>query len=390
MKNRNLNEARKAKNDEFYTRYEDIEKEVKNYNLEGMWIYCPCDDYRWSNFVKYFKDNFQELKIRHLTATNYDIGEGAYRYDFDGREERITPLEGNGDFRSEECIKIKDECDTVITNPPFSLFREYVAQLMEYGKKFLIIGNNNAITYKEFFPHIKEGNVWLGRTLFTGKMPFFKVPDEYQTNNERYEIREDGKYKQVNGVCWFTNIPNDTNKQVLVAYKKYTPDEYPKYDNYDAIDCGRMEYIPTDWNGVIGIPITGLKYLWSDGTIHVEINGKIEQFEIVSFRKGEDGKDLVFTREMEEEFNENIKKKRFNRTFVSLFDFDTRDDKKCRRQSEWENYLRENNNKKNKVEEPIDYFFPNAMNVGGLMNNPKDTTILGKSRYARILIRAKH
>lgn len=128
-KNKNLHQAKKAKNDEFYTRYEDIEKELKHYNLEGMWVYCPCDDYRWSNFVKYFKDNFINLKIKHLTATNYDIGTGAYRYDFDGTDEKIVPLEGNGDFRSEECTKIMKECDVVVTNPPFSLFRDFIKWL---------------------------------------------------------------------------------------------------------------------------------------------------------------------------------------------------------------------------------------------------------------------
>ena len=131
--NKNLNAAKRNKNDEFYTQYEDIEKEVQHYTdfLQDKWVYCPCDDYRWSNFVKYFKDNFQKLKLKHLTATNYDIGDGAYRYDYNGIEEKITALKGNGDFRSEECTKIKDECDVIITNPPFSKFRVFVKWMEE-------------------------------------------------------------------------------------------------------------------------------------------------------------------------------------------------------------------------------------------------------------------
>lgn len=135
--NGNLHNAKRAKNDEFYTRYEDIEKEVVNYKdqLEGLWVYCPCDDYRWSNFYKYFKNNFSELKLRHLTATNYDIGEGAFRADYDGFTEAVAQLVGDGDFRSPECAKIKDDCDIVITNPPFSLFRDFIAWLKEGEEK---------------------------------------------------------------------------------------------------------------------------------------------------------------------------------------------------------------------------------------------------------------
>lgn len=200
-----------------------------------------------------------------------------------------TELSGNGDFRSEECINYLKQADVVVTNPPFSLFREYVAQLMTYQKKFIILSNNNAITYKEFFPYIKNKQVWLGRTLFTGKMPFFKVPNNYPLENERFEKREDGLYKQVNSICWFTNVPNDNNREILDAYKKYNATDYPKYDNYDAVECARMEYLPKDYNGVIGIPITGLKYLWSDGTIHADIDGKTTQFELI----GETGVDGV-------------------------------------------------------------------------------------------------
>ena len=164
QKNTNLHAAKAAKNDEFYTQYSDIGNEVKHYwdELKGKTIYCNCDDYRWSNFVKYFKDNFDEIGIKCLVSTNYDIGEGGFNYVFDGKTETVKKLHGNGDFRSDECIEFLKEADVVVTNPPFSLFRDYVKQLMDYGKKFLIIGNMNAITYKEIFPYIKNHEMWCG------------------------------------------------------------------------------------------------------------------------------------------------------------------------------------------------------------------------------------
>ena len=302
--NGNLNKAKAAKNDEFYTRLQDIEKELKHYteHFKGKVVYCNCDDARESNFFKYFSLSFEFLGLKKLIATGYkENGKGValvYEGDKNGNrnvddeEISVTELNGNGDFRSEECIEFLKEADIVVTNPPFSLFREYVAQLMQYGKKFLIIGNNNAITYKEIYPYIKEGKLWLGRTLFTGKMPYFKVSEKYPIGNERFEKWEDGLYKQVNSVCWFTNLTNTSNKEELRAIRTYNPTEYPKYDNTDAIEVGRMENFPMDYDGVCGIPITGLKYLWDDGTIHIEINGASNQFRIVKFRSGDDDKDV--------------------------------------------------------------------------------------------------
>ena len=292
MHNGNLTKAKAAKNDEFYTRLEDIEKELKHYteHFKGKVVYCNCDDANRSNFFKYFSTNFQKLGLKKLITTGYkENGTGVVAMQ---TGDDIDIYDGNSDFRSEECIEFLKEADIVVTNPPFSLFREYVAQLMQYGKKFLIIGNNNAITYKEIYPYIKEGKLWLGRTLFTGKMPYFKVSDKYPIGNERFEKREDGLYKQVNSVCWFTNLSNTSNKEELIAIRTYNPTEYPKYDNYDAIEVGRMKNFPMNYDGVCGIPITGLKYLWDDGTIHIEINGASNQFRIVKFRKGDDGKDL--------------------------------------------------------------------------------------------------
>lgn len=282
-----LNKAKSEKNDEFYTQYCDIEKELIHYKdkFVDKVVYCNCDDYTKSNFTKYFKDNFSELKLKKLICT----GLNSKYYEYNGVNEIVKNLVSNGDFRNEECIGFLKECDVVVTNPPFSLFREYVAQLIEYGKKFLVLANNNAITYKEFFPYIKENKVWLGRTLFTGQMPYFKVPNDYPLTNERFEQRSDGLYKQVNAICWYTNISNDTNKEILCAYREYSNEYHVKYDNYDAIECGRMSEFPINYNGVIGIPITGLKYLWSDGKIHIEINGQDTQFEILRHEHDLDG-----------------------------------------------------------------------------------------------------
>ena len=272
--NSNLHQAKKARADEFYTQYAEIEKEIQNYNLEGKKIYCNCDDYRYSNFVKYFKDNFNKLKISYLTASNYDNGEGAYKYEYDGVEEKITALKGNGDFRSEECVALLKEADIIITNPPFSLFREYVALLMKYDKKFIIIGNMNAITYNEIFPLIKENKMWLGVSM-NGSNRWFEVPDKYpvKENAAGYKEENGKRLLFVNGVVWFTNINHNKRNKPLKLYKKYSAEEYPKYDNYDAIECGKVADIPMDYEGVICVPITFLdKYC-------------PEQFEIIDARE---------------------------------------------------------------------------------------------------------
>lgn len=255
--NKNLQNAKIKKNDEFYTRYEDIEKEITHYKeyLKDKWVYSSCDDYRWSEFKNYFVSNFTEFGLKHYTCTCLHIGNGAYRYDYDGEKETITKLEGNGDFRSEECIELLKECDVVITNPPFSLFREYVAQLMEYGKKFIILGNMNAITYKEIFPYIKNNELWWGCSLHGTKCHFI-VPNSYEGNNV---FEENGvRYGKVNNAIWFTNISHTKRNTPLDLYKKYSADEYPKYDNYDAIEVSKVTDIPMDYDGVMGVPITFL------------------------------------------------------------------------------------------------------------------------------------
>ena len=270
-KNSNLQSAKTAKNDEFYTQLSDIENELKYYrkHFVGKVIYCNCDDARESNFFKFFSMNFEFLGLKKLIATGYQAdGKGVklvYEGDKNGNrypdfdEIEVTELEGDGDFRSAECIEILKECDVVVTNPPFSLFREYVAQLIEYNKKFLIIGNGNAITYKEIFPLIKDNKLWLGVTLFCGKMPYFKVPNNYEVTNDRIITNEKGeRLKQVNSIAWFTNLDHHRRNLELDLYMKYSNEYYPKYDNYDAIEVSKTKDIPMDYDGVMGVPITFL------------------------------------------------------------------------------------------------------------------------------------
>ena len=274
MANANLTNAKKAKNDEFYTCLTDIEKEMRHYKdfFKGKVVYCNCDDARESNFFKYFSLNFEHLGLKKLITTGYKAdGKGVVLiYEGDKNGNRIVEdseivtkeLEGNGDFRSTECIEFLKECDVVVTNPPFSLFREYVAQLMEYGKKFLIIGSMNAITYKEIFPYIKNNELWLGMNW---------IKDFVQPN---------GEVKKFGNICWYTNIGHSRRNTELDLYRRYSNEYYPKYDNYDAIEVSKVADIPMDYNGVMGVPITFLdKYCPT-------------QFEIVKFRKGNDDKDL--------------------------------------------------------------------------------------------------
>ena len=251
-KNTNLHNAKKAKNDEFYTQLSDIEKEMAHYKdfFKGKIVYCNCDDARESNFFKFFANNFESLGLKKLISTGFkENGKGVklvYEGDKNGNfmvddaEVVMTELEGNGDFRSEECIELLKECDVVVTNPPFSLFREYIAQLMEYGKKFLIIGNMNAITYKEIFPYIKNNELWLGMNW---------VKDFVQPN---------GEVKKFGNICWYTNLEHNHRNTELDLYKKYSADEYPKYANYDAIEVSKVSEIPMDYDGVMGVPITFL------------------------------------------------------------------------------------------------------------------------------------
>lgn len=416
--NSSLGAARNAKNDEFYTQYSDIEAEMNayiEYNPEvfkDKTILLPCDDPEWSNFTKYFASNFTRLGIKKLISTSYAQGAAnkqptifelmsplynPQQHDTHGKLFTLTRdtdgngtvdtddieftgyLEGDGDFRSNEVKKLRDEADIIITNPPFSLFREFLAWILEANKQFVIIGNMNAITYKEVFPLLSDNKVWLGYSIHSGDRKF-NVPDDYPLNAAGCGVDENGKkFIRVKGVRWFTNIDHgkrhenlilDTMEHNLKFNKKlkkklekdYGKLEYPHYDNYDAIEVPFTECIPSDYDGVMGVPITFMdKY-------------NPRQFDIVAFRKGEDGKDLVFTRERE-----------YNRTFESLYNVDSRDDKERRRKDKWASYLRENNN--HPQIEPVDLFHP--LSITSRAKGTLNGTINGKETYRRVLIKLK-
>lgn len=401
MGNSQLSAAKRAKNDEFYTRMTDIEHELVHYkdHFKGKVVLCNCDDPFESNFFKYFALNFNHLGLKRLIATCYSgspiaggeyqpslfdddvdestgrhrkaykavvnvfrdtTGDGGLDMDdirnlLDSGENELTELHGDGtygagDFRSKECLKLLDEADVVVTNPPFSLFREYVATLVEHGKKFVVLGNKNAITYKEIFPLLRDDKVWLG----------FTSPSDFT-------IPGGGTAKQVNGLCrWYTNLDIEKRHEDLILYRRYAddPSKYPKYDNYDAIEVSRVKDIPEDYWGVMGVPITFMDSYNPD------------QFDIVSFRKGDDGRDLVFTRERE-----------YNRTFAySSGDGDSR----AVQQSEGHDGQRQieiRAHHDTAQVEPIDRDHPRTTNLAnGLVN---DCTINGRKTYVRILIRRK-
>ena len=299
-RNTDLNKANQAKKDEFYTQITDIEKEMRYYreHFRGKVVFLNCDDPEWSNFWLYFQLNFYELGLKKLIATHYEESKPSYRMDIvstdNGEQCGIpdyvkTPLKQNGDFRSPECVEILKESDIVITNPPFSLFREYIAQLMEYKKHFIILGNVNAITYKEVFPLIMNNQVWFGASIHSGDREFL-VPDTYPLNASGYRIDEQGrKYIRVKGVRWFTNLDYDERHEELPLYRTYNPEEYPHYDNYDAIEVSKTADIPCDYDGVMGVPITYIdKY-------------NPDQFEIIGMAKRGAGdpalKSKVYTKE---------------------------------------------------------------------------------------------
>lgn len=303
MRNRDLQNAAKAKKDEFYTQLADIEKELRHYrhHFNGKTVFCNCDDPFESNFFKYFVLNFNRLGLKKLLATCYvgspianqqlslydvpgasrsarnggkpyvaevnvarDVtGDGGIDMDdiaelFKNGENSLKELKGDGDFRSPECVALLKEADIVVTNPPFSLFREYVAQLEQYKKKFIIIGNVNAITYKEFFPLIMNNKVWIGPSIHSGDRKF-NVPDDYPLEAAGCGIDEDGKkFIKVKGVRWFTNLDIKQRHEEMILIKEYSQDEYPHYDNYNAIDVSVTSDIPKDYDGVMGVPITFL------------------------------------------------------------------------------------------------------------------------------------
>lgn len=278
--NGNLNSAKVAKNDEFYTQLTDIEKELKHYkhHFKDKIVFCNCDDPTWSEFWRYFHLNFEELGLRKLISTHYDVDKSTYKLEYMGGDDTNvevglkTALIGNGDFRSDECIELLKEADICCTNPPFSLFRQFILQLMKYEKKFIIIGNKNATTYKEIFPLIKDNRVWLG----------FNSPNEFRTPN--------GMTKKVQGLTrWFTNLDIPKRHEKLILFKHYydingiaKQFEYPTYDTYNAININKVQDIPCDYNGIMGVPISFLdKYNPSQFKILGEFNhGSDNEFDL--------------------------------------------------------------------------------------------------------------
>ena len=278
MAKRNIDKAKEAKKDEFYTQLDDINNELKHYreHFRGKTVLCNCDDPRISNFFTYFAYNFEFLGLKKLITTcyknqNVDLfsqnqseqavyliyeGDKNGNHTPDANEIGVMPLKGDGDFRSKECIELLKEADIVVTNPPFSLFREYVAQLMEYDKEFLIIGNQNALSYKEIFPLIRDNKMWLGASIHSGDRKFW-VPEDYELKAAGCGIDATGrKFIRVKGVRWCTNLDYTERHEALILYKNYTPDLYPKYENYDAINVNKTEDIPCDYEGIMGVPIT--------------------------------------------------------------------------------------------------------------------------------------
>lgn len=340
--NKNLHRANAAKKDEFYTQLVDIENELKHYKEQfyEKIVYCNCDDPFESNFFKYFAANFNALRLKKLIATSYvpspiawtqltlpGIGEPAKKRknisrsaqngetkawkieisevvdeDLNGaidlddvaaqlianKKNELAPLKGRGDFRSTECTELLEQADIIVTNPPFSLFREYVAQLMEHEKKFLILGQQGAIIYKEFFPLIKDNKVWLGYD--NGGTKWFQVPMDYDIPTEsRKKVVNGIKYFSMGSVNWYTNLFVSNRHNKFTLYKSYSPEDYPKYDNYDAINVNRYIDIPKDYDGIMGVPITFLdkhnpeqfeiigldRYTGKNGDKDFTINGKL-------------------------------------------------------------------------------------------------------------------
>lgn len=370
--NSDLGAAKDAKKDEFYTQLTDIEKEMRYYrkHFKGKTVLCNCDDPFESNFFKYFVLNFNRLGLKKLIATCYatspiagqqlslfDVVGGeeeqcnkAYKavvtkvYDvtgdggidmfdvaelFKNHENELIELEGDGDFRSDECLALLDEADIVVTNPPFSLFRDYVATLMEHEKHFIIIGNVNAITYKEFFPLLKENKVWIGASIHSGDRKFY-VPDDYPLNAAGCGVDDDGRrFIRVKGVRWYTNLDLKQRHEEMILVKRYSPEEYPHFDNYDAINVNKTADIPCDYAGVMGVPITFLdKY-------------SPEQFEIVGYTAKDMGVEcLKFYQDLEQSMNDkpfvrNMKSARFS-PMISVTE---RPKKTCYRASNADGYL---------------------------------------------------
>lgn len=332
-RNVDLGAARAAKKDEFYTQLTDIEKEMRYYrkHFQEKTVLCNCDDPFESNFFKYFVLNFNRLGLKKLIATCYSgspiAGQQLSLFDYidsDDKEENrpykavvttvydktgdggvdmldvaelfksgeneLTELNGNGDFRSKECLALLDEADIVVTNPPFSLFREYVAVLMEHQKHFIIIGNVNAITYKEIFPLLRDNQIWIGASIHSGDRKFY-VPDDYPLNAAGCGVDEDGRrFIRVKGVRWYTNLDLKQRHEEMILVKRYDSVEYSMFDNYDAINIDKTTDIPCDYAGIMGVPITFMdKYSPDQFEIIGLIAGNIRGLAGIESKIGKDG-----------------------------------------------------------------------------------------------------
>jgi len=311
--NKTLSKARENKNDVFYTQLTDIEKELKHYkrHFKDKVVFCNCDDPRVSNFFHYFSYNFEKLGLKKLITTCYknqefdlfsqNDSEQAIYLEYEGdksgnnipdpEEIGIKFLKGDGDFRSKESIDLLKQVDIVVTNPPFSLFREYVAQLIEYNKKFIIIGSQNAVTYRDIFTIIRDNKIWTG--VDNGGTKWFEVPNDYDIQTKtRIKIEGDKKYFSMGSIFWFTNLDHQKRHEQLILYKNYYghEDEYPKYDNYDAIEVSTYKNIPCDYDGVMGVPITFLdKYNPEQFEIVGLIAGNIKGLAGIPSATGKDG-----------------------------------------------------------------------------------------------------
>lgn len=293
-----FDKAKQNKNDEFYTLLPDIERELVHYfgQFRGKKVFCSCDNPTTSNFFRYFVQNFQNLGLKKVVAACLGKPSGdlfepfkpGFYYEYSGRENKTPTLadvsyfRGDGDFRSEESVALLKDADVVVTNPPFSLFREFIAQLVECGKKFLVIGNINAITYKEIFKLIQDNEVWMGVNMGRG-ISGFRVPDHYDLYGLETRVNEAGeKIVSPNNCMWLTNLDLPSRHETIPLVRTYSGNEheYPHFDNCDAINVNRTQNIPMDYDGLMGVPITFLHRF------------NPEQFKIVRFRKGDDGRDL--------------------------------------------------------------------------------------------------
>lgn len=321
--NSNLSSSRSDKADEFYTQLSLIESELKHYKafFKGKVVFCNCDDPFESNFFKYFAMNFNSIGLKKLIATCYatspivytqlnlfgdevvvskeESKKKPYKIEItevkdengDGRVDlsdveyllrnhnnALTLLQGDGDFRSAECVELLKQADVVVTNPPFSLFRKYMAQLIEYEKSFIIIGNQNAVTYKEIFPLIRDNKIWLG---YNNGHFWFKVPDSYEEKKTDFKIDENGqKWRRMGNICWYTNVDIEKRHENMTLFRPYSLDAYPKYDEFDAIEVSRTLDIPCDFYGIMGVPITFMQYY---NPVQFEIVGKIDTGEITEY-----------------------------------------------------------------------------------------------------------